>query len=100
MTAEPRIDIRPPTERNDAIAFSPDGRLLVTGGVEAHLWEAATGRLLATLAGHEREAASVAFFPDGRTVATSDFRSIHLWDAATGDPVNTNVAHTGWVYCA
>lgn len=57
------------------VAFSPDGRTLVTGGDDgtAILWDLTDPvqpqRLGPPLAGHSREVLSVAFSPGGRTLA-------------------------------
>ena len=39
----------------------------------ARLWNVNTGRLLHTLTGHTNEVLSVAFSPDGNTLASSDW---------------------------
>src|SRR5205807_2526088 len=55
----------------NAVAFSPDGRTLLTGsdGCVARLWDAVTGAQLATLP-HESPVTAAAFAPDGRTLLT------------------------------
>ena len=63
------------------------------------LWDAATGRKLRTLAGHDGYAYSIAFSPDGNTLATGGRDSkIRLWDVATGSPKGTLAGHFGTVY--
>ncbi len=68
------------------LAFSPDGKLLATGSVDAtiKLWEVETGRNLYTLTGHMEEATDVGFSPDGRTLASIGTHStVKLWHVAT-----------------
>src|SRR5687767_6875192 len=51
----------------NSLAFSPNGRLVLTGGMDgtAHLWETDTGRELRRFLGHVDEIRAVAFSPDG-----------------------------------
>ncbi len=78
----------------DGRAFSPDGRLLVDWAENpfgrsqldhVYVWDAATGRAVATLAAGPRPgAANAAFAPDGRTLATASADgTIRLWEVAT-----------------
>ena len=56
-------------------------------------------RELRTLHGHTGDVNSVAFSPDGRTIASgSDDRTIKLWDAASGRELRTLEGHTNAVF--
>jgi WD40 repeat protein len=82
-----------------ALAFSPDGKVLASGGRDdgvVQLWDAATGKELSRFLGHQRPVASpnahtisgLAFLQDGKTVASIDGdRGIRLWEAASGKEV-------------
>ena len=79
-----------------AVAFSPDGRRLVTACEDGktQLWDAATGNALAPPMIHDGPARGVAFSPDGRVVATaSDDGAVRRWDALTGKPIGRPMPH-------
>jgi WD40 repeat protein len=69
-----------------ALAFSPDGRTLVSTS-ERHdvvLWDVTTGMQLRTVEGHITTVAGAAFSPDGTKLATTDFAgNLRIHDAAT-----------------
>ena len=85
--------LRDPSTAN--VAWSPDGRLLATGGtaggkeaVDVLLWDAATGQKLLTLTGHMADISYLAFSPDSKRLVTTagsgDQRTI-VWSTATGE---------------
>jgi WD40 repeat protein len=77
-----------------ALAFTPDGKSLVTAGVDrtVYFWNTATWKQERKLTGQPEMIASVAISPDGRILATGGFNditnkhpvSILLWDVASG----------------
>ncbi|WP_192883602.1 trypsin-like peptidase domain-containing protein [Streptomyces xinghaiensis] len=84
------------------VAFSPDGKTLVTGGSlerTVRLWDVRTHRQKATLKGHTGKVQSVAFSPDGKTLATgANDSTVHLWDVRTRRSSATLTGHTGSVW--
>ena len=91
-----RTVLRGHTDTVKAVAFSPDGERVLTGSADgtARLWDAATGKALATLVGHTHMVRGVAFSPDGTRVLTgSDDNTARLWDVATGKPLAILAGH-------
>ena len=69
-----------------AVAFSPDGRHVLSGGDDrtVRLWDVWTGQAVHTLRGHADHVFFVAFLEDGRQGISADGDSIRWWDLDTG----------------
>ena len=75
-----------------AMALSPDGKILASGGCgqvtagacdqgEVRLWDVASGRIVGEPLAHEFTVESLEFSPDGKTLAAGDtLGRITLWD--------------------
>jgi WD40 repeat protein/tetratricopeptide (TPR) repeat protein len=93
------------------VAFSPDGRTMLTRGrpgvqdnAPARFWDAATGKPVGVPMPHPDFAGAATFSPDGRTLVTGDDQeprrpgsALRLWDVATGTPVGRPMEHPAGV---
>src|SRR5262249_57127228 len=93
-----------------AVRFRADGKALGSGSGllrpgDIKLWDARTGQERATLQGHTGPFSSVAFSPDGKTLASASGAGldpqgkplpgeIKLWDPQTGQERATLRGHT------
>jgi WD40 repeat protein len=73
------------------LAFSADGKILVTGGGfnrlagEIRLWDVATGTERGHLEGLHTVVSALALTPDGQTLASASFGGfVQFWDVTTG----------------
>jgi hypothetical protein len=77
------------------VAFSPDGKLALSGS-EDHtlkLWQVDSGREIRTFKGHSDIVAAVAFSPDGKlALSGSSDSTTRLWNIQTGKEVAQMVA--------
>jgi WD40 repeat protein len=67
------------------VSWSPDGGTLASASLDktVRLWDAASGKELATLTGHTGAVRSVSWSPDGKTLASaSEDKTVKLWDAS------------------
>jgi WD40 repeat protein len=78
----------PHTDTVLGLEFSPDGKLLASGGADkmARVLDVATGKVVRGFEGHTHHVLAVSWSPDGRTLATAGADNmVKIWDATTGD---------------
>ncbi len=80
-----------------AVAFTPDGRTLVTASKDktARFWDAATGSAIGKVIRHDGWVNALALTADGRAVLTgSDDRTGRLWSVPDGSPLTPPLRHS------
>jgi WD40 repeat protein/uncharacterized caspase-like protein len=85
------------SDRITALAFSPDGSMVVSGSDEndptIKIWDSSSHALKLTLTNHQRSVSSLAFSADGQILASASWdTSIKLWNIASGKELATLIA--------
>jgi RNA polymerase sigma factor (sigma-70 family) len=88
------------------VAFSPDGKRAISGGVcygdrdpTVRLWDVATGKELLKLEGHTEGVYALAFLPGGKkAVSGGADGTIRIWDLESGKELQRYEGHEGTVY--
>ncbi|HZM25617.1 MAG TPA: helix-turn-helix domain-containing protein, partial [Anaerolineales bacterium] len=81
------------------IAYSPDGKqLAICDSDQVKVYDPASGELIMTLSGHEKDVISVTFSLDGKYLATGSVdSSVRIWDTSKGDLLRTLKGHSAEV---
>src|SRR5262249_22989856 len=84
-----------------SLAFSPDGKRLISGSGDhsAIIWDIASRKAAHRLQGHAEDVYSVTFLPDGDRAVTASFdTTLRLWRANDGGLITEMKGHKGQVH--
>jgi WD40 repeat protein len=92
QTGEVKSTLKDHTAGIRSVAFSSDGKKIVSGGSDRvlRLWDVAEGKVLQTMKGHKSAIRSVAYSPDDKYAASgSEDQTVKIWDVETGKETHT-----------
>jgi WD40 repeat protein len=88
-----------------AVVYSPDTTLITTGGWRGRvgssiqIWDAKTGKLVATLKGHTHSVWCLAWTKDGKTLISGSYDcSIRTWNTTNWQQTAVLLEHTSGVF--
>jgi eukaryotic-like serine/threonine-protein kinase len=87
----------------ETVALSADGRILAaslgTDETTIRLWDVASGQELGVLDGHRAYVIALAFWPDGKTLASAGAdQTIRIWDVKERRPLTVLRGHRGEIH--
>lgn len=81
-----------------SIAYTPDGKILISACNDIRLWDPASGQEIRRLAGHSGSVQSVAIASDGIMLASGGSDGmVRLWDVSTGRELRNMKGHTSLI---
>src|SRR6202040_467325 len=93
------LTLRGHMDRVNSVAFSPDGRRIVTGSSDctAKIWDAASGQEPFEFKGPYHNLC-VALSPDGQRIVIGDNNTAKIVEAVSGRELATFKGHTGAIF--
>jgi WD40 repeat protein len=74
----------------EAVAFSPDGRMVAVAGPDLEVWDVATRKPVSTArTGNIDATCALSFSRDGKRLGTAGFRQVRLWDVTSGKEMSS-----------
>lgn len=92
---------RLPSDTVYALAWSPDGRRIASGGLDrmVQVRETMTGVSSLIYRAHASSISALAWAPDGHSIASASLdKTIQVWNALNGERLSTYDEHSGMIY--